>query len=242
MKGRDLGWWCRQVWRLPEIKLDETGNLALLMDPSVLTNNYDGKYVGPHHVFYAGIEKMAANEDIKNDAQIVMYLISTRLTSALLDNPPKTVEDIYKYFYPVVNFVANGEINVKDVPEHFMSVLKDILEDVSDIAERLIIRTEPTKMHDKKIAEVRIIIPEAFFIFVNFVMLAILLEIVYAFYVTNISMTPSYSLKIAILDRHYRYLVNIFRLQTQEQLMEAHVQLMFSIGDYLEKCVKQISL
>ena len=242
MKGQDLGWWCRQVWRLPEIKLDEMGNLALLVDPSVLTRSSARKYVGPHHIFYTGVEEMNVNEDVKNDMQIVMYVISTRLTSSLLSNPPKTLDDIYRYFYTVVNFIANGELSTKDVPEDFARILKSILEDVSDIAERLIIRTEPTKMHDKKTAEVRIIVPESFFVFVNFVMLAILLEIVYAFYVTNICMTPSYALKVDILDKGYSYLTSIFRMQTQEQLIETNIQLMFSIGDYLQKLVKQISL
>lgn len=237
-----MGWWCRQVWRLPEIKLDETGNLALLVDPSILTRCSDIKYVGPHHIFYAGVEQMNVNEDIKNDMQIVMYVISTRLTSRLLNNPPKTVDDIYRYFYTVVNFIANGELSIKDVPKDFASVLIGILEDVSDIAERLIIRTESVKTYDKKTAEVRIIVPESFFVFVNFVMLAILLEIVYAFYVTNICMTPSYAFKLNILDKKYSYLVNIFRMQTQEQLTETQIQLMFSIGDYLQKCVKQIPL
>jgi len=185
---------------------------------------------------------MNVNEDIKNDMQIVMYVISTRLTSSLLKNPPKTVDDIYRYFYTVVNFIANGELSIKDVPKDFASVLIGILEDVSDIAERLIIRTKSVKTYDKKTAEVRIIVPESFFVFVNFVMLAILLEIVYAFYVTNICMTPSYAFKLNILDKKYSYLVNIFRMQTQEQLIETQIQLMFSIGDYLQKCVKQIPL
>lgn len=240
-KSRGTGWWCRQVWRIPEVKLDNMGSLALLFDPQKFRKAAGSPARGFHYLFYPFVEQMDLSENLKADMQVALYKVCDKAFDVFSAHPPASLNDAYSIYLILIQYISKGRVEFHSLPEHLRGLISDFVYDIEDIVERLVIRLETPMRHDKQDAEVRLIMKEEAFIFINFMLLGFLFYMFFGFYAAHIAEVPFALLFMNIIDDNMNKLYSVFRAQTQEHIVEAHIQLMSLIGVDMEKGMRSKS-
>ena len=234
-KSRGTGWWCRQVWRLPEVKLDKVGNLALLFDPQNFIKAAGSPTRGMHYLFYPFVEQMNLDDNLKADMQVALYNTCNKAFNVFTRCAPADLNTAYSTYLIIIQYIAKGALDIQHLPEPVRELVIDFIADMEDIIERLLVRLEEPMGHDKKEAEVRLIMREEAFIFINFMLLGFMFYMFYGFYSTRIAEIPFALFMMSIINDNMSKLYSMFRAQTQEHILETHIQLMSLIGVDIEK-------
>jgi len=235
LKSHGTGWWCRQVWRIPEVKLDSAGNLALLFDPQNFIRSAGSPTKGMHYLFYPFVEQMNLDDNLKADMQVALYNTCNKAFDVFTRYAPADLNSAYSTYFVVMQYIAKGTLDIQRLPEPVRKLVIDFVNDMEDIVERLLIRLEEPMKHDKKEAEVRLVMREEAFVFINFMLLGFMFYMFYGFYSAHISEIPFALFMMTIINENMSKLYNMFRAQTQEHIVEAHIQLMSLIGVDIEK-------
>lgn len=216
------------------------GNLALLFDPMNLVRTPGSPAFGLHYLFYPFIEKMHLNENLKSDMQVALYNTCNKVFDFFIKNPHEKIDDVYTIYLVVIEYISKGRIKTQRLPKQLKDIIMGFIVDLEDIVERMIIRLEEPMKHDKKEAEVRLIMREEAFVFINFMLLGFLLYMFCGFYLQRVHEIPFALFLRFVIDENMTDLYNMFRAQTQEHIVEAHIQLMGLIGSDIEKKLKAI--